>query len=137
MHVYTSILQNRADQIRNGVTVEDIGRSLQRRSMHSASTARYTSIIITIQLRNGIHHLLCRSFDPEMPSSASMSELRQELSVMKSEILELKQLMRTSFDLQLEIQRAIRQEVAAALSCVSTPTSTPSQSIAPTGRRTV
>ena len=77
--------------------------------------------------------LLYRSFDPEIPSSASMSELRQELSDMKSEILELKQLMRTSFDLQMEIQRAIRQEVAAALSSACTPTSQP---IAPTGRYT-
>ena len=58
-----------------------------------------------------------------MPSSASMSEMREELRDMKSEILELKQLMRTSFDLQLEIQRAIRQEVAAALSSMCTPTS--------------
>ena len=50
-----------------------------------------------------------------------MSEMQTELREMKSQILELKQLMRTSFDLQLEIQRAIRQEVAAALSsaCVS------------------
>ena len=79
-------------------------------------------------------HLLCRHFDPEIPSSASMSELRQDLSAMKSEILELKQLMRTSFDLELEIQRAIRQEVAAALSCACTPTSTLSQPITPTGR---
>ena len=45
-----------------------------------------------------------------------MSEMQTELREMKSQILELKQLMRTSFDLQLEIQRAIRQEVAAALS---------------------
>ena len=41
--------------------------------------------------------------------------MQTELREMKSQILELKQLMRTSFDIQLEIQRAIRQEVAAAL----------------------
>ena len=47
-----------------------------------------------------------------------MSEMQQELREMKSQILQLKQLMRTSFDLQLEIQRSIRQEVAASLSSV-------------------
>ena len=34
---------------------------------------------------------------------------------MKAQVLELKQMMRVSFDLQLDIQRSIRQEVAAAL----------------------
>lgn len=73
-------------------------------------------------------YIYFRSFDPEVPSSASISEVREELRDMKSEILELKQLMKTSFDLQLEIQRAIRQEVAAALSSMCTPTSTLSHS---------
>jgi hypothetical protein len=36
--------------------------------------------------------------------------------MMKGQLNELKQMMRVSFDLQLDIQRAIRQEVAAALS---------------------
>ena len=61
-----------------------------------------------------------------------MSEMRQELREMKSQVLELKQLMRTSFDLQLEIQRAIRQEVAAALASVCSP-STHSGPSVPTG----
>lgn len=34
---------------------------------------------------------------------------------MKGQLNELKQMMRVSFDLQLDIQRAIRQEVSAAL----------------------
>lgn len=74
-----------------------------------------------------------RPFDPDEPSSASMSEMRQELRDVKSEILELKQLMRTSFDMQLEIQRAIRQEVAAALSSACIPLSTLSQPSIPSG----
>lgn len=40
---------------------------------------------------------------------------------MKAQLLELKQMMRVSFDLQLDIQRAIRQEVAAALAAFCTP----------------
>lgn len=35
---------------------------------------------------------------------------------MKGQLNELKQMMRVSFDLQLDIQRAVRQEVSAALS---------------------
>ena len=35
--------------------------------------------------------------------------------MVKGQLSELKQMMRVSFDLQLDIQRAIRQEVAAAL----------------------
>lgn len=35
--------------------------------------------------------------------------------IVKGQLNELKQMMRVSFDLQLDIQRAIRQEVAAAL----------------------
>lgn len=69
-----------------------------------------------------IHHTNSnRPFDPDVPSSAAVTELRQELRDVKSQVLELKQLMRTSFDLQLEIQRAIRQEVAAALSSAFAP----------------
>ena len=78
--------------------------------------------------------ILCSSrtyrYDPhtDEPSSASMAEMRQELREMKSQMLELRKLMRTSFDLQLEIQRAIRQEVAAALAsaCVEPTVSYPS-----------
>jgi len=47
-----------------------------------------------------------------------------ELSSLRSQVNELKEMMKMSFDLQLDIQRAIRQEVAAAVSAalVDTPT---------------
>lgn len=48
-------------------------------------------------------------------SSANVRDLREEMVIMKGQLGELKQMMRVSFDLQLDIQRAIRQEVAAAL----------------------
>ena len=115
-------MQNRADLVRNGTTVADITHSLQRRSDHSATNARYINFTYVLDLF--IFHLwYIRQFDPEVPSSAAMSEMQQELRDARSEIQELKQLMRTSFDLQLEIQRAIRQEVAAALSSVCSPSS--------------
>ena len=47
---------------------------------------------------------------------ASYNEVRSEMQEMKSQLAELKQMMRVSFDLQMDIQRSIRQEVAAALS---------------------
>ena len=40
---------------------------------------------------------------------------------MKSQLDELKQMMKTSFELQLDIQRSIRQEVAAALTAFLAP----------------
>ena len=43
-------------------------------------------------------------------------EVHQEMREMKTQLAELKQMMRVSFDLQMDIQRSIRQEVAAALS---------------------
>ena len=42
--------------------------------------------------------------------------MHREMQEMKSQLAELKQMMRVSFDLQMDIQRSIRQEVAAALS---------------------
>ena len=47
--------------------------------------------------------------------SHSGGDLHREVRVMKSQLDELKQMMKTSFELQLDIQRSIRQEVAAAL----------------------
>jgi hypothetical protein len=44
--------------------------------------------------------------------------MSREIHSLKSQLQEMKNMMRQSFDLQLDIQRAIRQEVAAALSQV-------------------
>ena len=55
------------------------------------------------------------------PSASYVRELRQEMVIMKGQLNELKQMMRVSFDLQLDIQRSVRQEVAAALACLSQP----------------
>ena len=40
---------------------------------------------------------------------------------MKAQLSELKQMLKASFDLQLDIQRSIRQEVAAALTAFLSP----------------
>jgi hypothetical protein len=42
-------------------------------------------------------------------------DLEQEVQVMKADIEELKRMVRLSFELQLDVQRAIRQEVAAVI----------------------
>ncbi len=47
-------------------------------------------------------------------------DLHREMRDMKSQLDELKKLVKTSFELQLDIQRSIRQEVAAALSAFLT-----------------
>ena len=54
---------------------------------------------------------------------------------MKAQLLEMKQLMRLSFDLQLDIQRSIRQEVAAAFSTQCQPSPGTKYTIAAFGYR--
>ena len=46
----------------------------------------------------------------------STAALSNEMRSLRQQVLELKAMMQLSFDLQLDIQRAIRQEVAAAVS---------------------
>lgn len=41
--------------------------------------------------------------------------MSREILSLKTELQELKNMMRLSFDLQLDIQRSIKQEVSAAL----------------------
>ena len=50
--------------------------------------------------------------------TTSYNEVQREMREMKNQLAELKQMMRVSFDLQMDIQRSIRQEVSAALSMV-------------------
>ena len=69
------------------------------------------------------YDVLCREDERETSSSASsrqIQELHEEMTIMKGQLGELKQMMKVSFDLQLDIQRAIRQEVAAALTAFLT-----------------
>ena len=49
----SDVFQNRADQVRDGVTLEDIRRSLQRRTEYTASTARYTLRIVVKHKKHG------------------------------------------------------------------------------------
>lgn len=73
----------------------------------------------------------------QAPSSAGIRELREEMMIMKGQLNELKQMMRVSFDLQLDIQRAVRQEVSAALAAFLTQPGTtaaatgPAQAVCP------
>jgi len=59
---------------------------------------------------------LCSFNDGEQLPSAQVRELREEMMSIRGQLSELKQMMKLSFDLQLDIQRSIRQEVAAVLS---------------------
>lgn len=51
-----------------------------------------------------------------VPYTQSNLYLSREIKSLKSQLEEMRNMMRVSFDLQLDIQRAIRQEVAAAIS---------------------
>ncbi len=41
--------------------------------------------------------------------------MSREMRAVKAQLQEMKEMLRMSFDMQLDLQRAIRQEVAAAL----------------------
>lgn len=137
----------------SGVGVEQLMGNLHRRTEHSeaASAAnasmyvshvcihacilahadRHTIHIRHIQLATESHaylfnytiHLLWVVLTARRSSGSSMTDLKQEMLEMKAQLLEMKQLMRLSFDLQLDIQRSIRQEVAAAFSTQCQPSS--------------
>ena len=87
-------IQQRADQINSGVTAENIVRSLERRQQHARQPQQYE------------HSALNQS---------EYQRLRQEMSELRSQLTDIHQLIRSSFDLQLDIQRSIRQEVSSAM----------------------
>lgn len=45
--------------------------------------------------------------------------LSREIASLKAQLQEMKNMMKVSFDLQLDIQRAIRQEVAAGIAAAT------------------
>lgn len=49
----------------------------------------------------------------------SNASLVHEMQLMKAQLQELQTMMRVSFDVQLDLQRTIRQEVAAAIAAVA------------------
>jgi hypothetical protein len=88
-------IQQRADQMRTGVTADNVVQSLERR-------------------RQRVAH------QPRQPETSSLSRsdyhnLRQEISELRSQLTSMHQMLRSSFDLQLDIQRSIRQEVSSAM----------------------
>ena len=61
-----------------------------------------------------------------VPYTQSNAAMNQEIRSLKVQMQELKQMIKMNFDLQLDVQRAIRQEVAAAMSNVNQGASTSS-----------
>ncbi|XP_074647977.1 uncharacterized protein LOC141903657 [Tubulanus polymorphus] len=58
-----------------------------------------------------------------VPYSQSNRALHQQMKSMKDQFEELKKMMQLSLDMQMDLQRSIRQEVAASLSAVNEPSS--------------
>ena len=72
----------------------------------------------SLQRRNTYHREANRGRDDQHLNSdeqGTYSGLRSDIEQIKSQLRDMKQMMRISFDLQMDIQRAIRQEVAAAM----------------------
>ena len=68
----------------------------------------------SLQRRNTYHRETHHGRDSQQDQE-TYSGLRSDIEQMKNQLRDMKQMMRISFDLQMDIQRAIRQEVAAAM----------------------
>lgn len=66
----------------------------------------------SLQRRSTYHHEANQHLSSEQDA---YSGLRSDIELIKNQLRDMKQMMRISFDLQMDIQRAIRQEVAAAM----------------------
>ena len=78
------------------------------------------AVLSSLQRRNA-HRATANAVDGASRSYGStgdVDQLRGEVAEIKAQLLQLKQMMHNSFDLQLDIQRSIRQEVAAAMFAV-------------------
>ena len=69
----------------------------------------------SLQRRNTYHREASRSREGHHEDQETYNGLRNDIEDIKSQLRDMKQMMRISFDLQMDIQRAIRQEVAAAM----------------------
>ena len=92
-------IQERADRLSHGVTSEEVLRSLERRR----------------ERRHQVHPEPSPSSAGQHVSGEAVQAMEQELRDLRSKVNDLHRLMQTSFDLQLDIQRSIRQEVSAAM----------------------
>lgn len=94
-------IQERAEHVSQGVGPQELLRSLERRRERGG--AREPMPTVHEEGRVG------------GVSREDYRELQREMATMRSQLTELHQLVRTSFDLQLDIQRSICQEVSAAM----------------------
>ena len=69
----------------------------------------------SLQRRNTYHREAHHGTHNVQDQQETYGELRSDIEQIKNQLRDMKQMMRISFDLQMDIQRAIRQEVAAAM----------------------
>lgn len=94
-------IQERADRVSQGVGPQELLHSLERRRERGGAREP----VPTLHEGSPVGGV----------SREDHRELQRQMTAMRSQLTELHQLVRTSFDLQLDIQRSIRQEVSAAL----------------------
>jgi len=99
-------LQRRFEDVidEDGHNVADFVRSLRPSTQHR---------------RNDFSHLGIHIPQTAEEEMAAMGHASPMLEAMRQEMEELKNMVRMNFEMQLDIQRAIRQEVAAALASVA------------------
>ena len=102
-------------------TTEADGQAVQNfiRSLPASGIPRndFTDLGIPPAQDNDSDNVSVTNFSAHsVPYTQTNTHLNREIRGLKSQMAEMKNMLKLSFDLQMDIQRAIRQEVAAAMS---------------------
>lgn len=113
-------LQNQLQQTgTDGEAVADFIRNIPQSQLHVPNDFSHLGIIPGPREDNSDNISITGISATAVPYTQTNLHMSREIQSLKSQMEEMKNMMRLSFDLQMDIQRAIRQEVAAALASVT------------------
>lgn len=115
LHLQSHLQQSETD----GEAVADFIRNIPQSQMHVPNDFSHLGIVPGPRDDNSDNISITGISATAVPYTQTNMHLSREIATLKSQMEEMKNMMRLSFDLQMDIQRAIRQEVAAALATVT------------------
>ncbi|KAK7494703.1 hypothetical protein BaRGS_00014101 [Batillaria attramentaria] len=113
-------LQNHLQQTgTDGEAVAEFIRTIPQSDLHIPNDFSHLGIAPGPRDDNSDNMSITGISATAVPYTQTNLHLNREIQSLKAQMEEMKNMMRLSFDLQMDIQRAIRQEVAAALASVT------------------
>lgn len=103
----------------NGEAVADFVRSIHQSQPHIPNDFHHLGIAQGTTDDGSDNISITGISTTSVPYTQTNLHLNHELQRLKAQVAEIKNMLRLSFDLQLDIQRSIRQEVAAAIATTS------------------